>query len=285
MTALVAAVIGAGVGGGLVLVVAGVTGRQVFADSVSRLRIDGMTPAWRRTCLVAAGAVLVFLLTSSVALALLAAAASWVVPRMRGSKAARDEAVARTEAIAAWTEMVRDSMVAAAGLEEAITSTGPIAPAAIGPEVRALVRRLDPRLDIRLPDALRTFGAEVRHPSADLVVAALVIAARMEVRDLAALLSRLAEAIRDDARMRIRVEVGRARIRTAARVIVGVVTATLVLLAVTNLDYLEAYETPAGQVVLIAVGATFGLGARLLDKMASLEEPERFTARTAEAAP
>jgi hypothetical protein len=33
-----------------------------------------------------------------------------------GGRAARDAAIARTEAIAAWTEMVRDSIVAASGL-------------------------------------------------------------------------------------------------------------------------------------------------------------------------
>ena len=46
-----------------------------------------------------------------------------------------------------------------------------------------------------------------------------LIAARLEASDLASLLSRRAEATRGDARMRIRVEVGRTRVRTATKVI------------------------------------------------------------------
>ena len=43
----------------------------------------------------------------------------------------------------------------------------------------------------------------------------------MEGRDIGALLSRLADSIRTDVRMRLRVEVGRARIRTSARIVIG----------------------------------------------------------------
>jgi hypothetical protein len=49
-----------------------------------------------------------------------------------------------------------------------------------------------------LPDALVAFGKDLNHPSGDLVVAALVIAARMEASDLSGLLSRLAEATRGE---------------------------------------------------------------------------------------
>src|SRR5690606_33878167 len=117
--------------------------------------------------------------------------------------------------------------------------------------------------------------------SADLVVAALVIAARMEVSDLSGLLSRLADAIRDDARIRIRVEVGRSQVRTAAKVIVGVVAATVVLLAVTNRDYLTVYDELGGQLMLLVAGGIFALGGWLLDRMATVDLPERFNARTA----
>ena len=68
-----------------------------------------------------------------------------------------------------------------------------------------MVHRLDHQ---RLPDALVAFGNDLHHPSGDLVVASLVIASRMEASDLSGLLTRLAEATRGEARMRIRVEVG-----------------------------------------------------------------------------
>lgn len=113
-----------------------------------------------------------------------------------------------------------------------------------------------------------------------MVVTSLVIAIRMEASDLSGLLSRLAEATRGDARMRVRVEVGRARVRTATKVIVGVVAAAAAFLAVTNRDYLGVYNTATGQLVLVVIVGVFALGAWLLERMAATELPERFTART-----
>jgi Flp pilus assembly protein TadB len=152
-----------------------------------------------------------------------------------------------------------------------------VAPAPIRSEVRLLVSRLERQ---PLASSLVAFGDDLAHPSGDLVVAALTIAARTEASDLSSLLSRLAEAIRGDARMRIRVEVGRTQVRTASKVILGVVGATIALLALLNRDYLEVYATPAGQIVLLIVGGVFALGGWLLVRMAELDIPERFTART-----
>ena len=277
MSVLVTASIGAGIGVGVVILLAGVTDRALFEGSGLPRPASGDHRLVRAATATLAGLV-VLAATRWLAAGLLVAAAVWAVPRLLGGRAARDAAIARTEAIAAWTEMVRDSIVAASGLEEAIAATGSVAPAAIAPEVRSLVRRLD---HLSLPEALVAFGLEVRHPSADLVVASLVIAARMEASDLSGLLSRLADAIRDDARMRVRVEVGRTRVRTAAKVIVGVVAATVVLLAVTNRGYLTAYHEPFGQVMLAVAGGFFALGGWLLDRMATVQLPERFNARTA----
>jgi tight adherence protein B len=283
MSAVVAAALWAGVGLGLTIVIAGLTGRTLFAGAPAVVRSEGRgagSIVYRVPTRIAAaigGGLVVFGASRWIAAGFLAGAAIWATPRVLGGKAVRDAAIARTEAIAAWTEMIRDSIVAASGLEEAIVATGPVAPAPISGEVRDLVRRLD---HLTLPDALVAFGREVNHPSADLVVAALVIAARMEVSDLSSLLSRLADAIRDDARMRIRVEVGRTRVRTAAKVIVGVVAATVVLLAITSRDYLAVYDDPAGQIMLVIAGGFFAAGGWLLDRMATVALPERFNART-----
>ncbi len=163
-------------------------------------------------------------------------------------------------------------------MEEAITATAPVAPEPIRAEVAQLVRRLR---HTSLPVAVAAFGDDVDHPSADLVVAALTIAATTEASDLTGLLSRLAEAIRGEARMRVRVEVDRARLRTATKIILGVVAASIVLLALFNPDYLDAYDGPLGQVVLLVIGAIFATGGWLLVRMAELELPARFSARSA----
>ena len=278
MSVVVIAALGGLVGAGAFLVLAGLTGRRVFAGHrplVFRSLVDGVGTA--RAALAAGTAALVLLATGWPAAGLLVAAAVAVGPRLLGGKAGREASIARTEAIAGWTEMVRDSIAAASGLEEAITATAPVAPPAIRPEVTTLVRRLEHQ---SLPAALSAFGDEVAHPSADLVVAALSIAASMEASDMTGLLSRLAEAIRGEARMRIRVEVGRTRIRTATKVIVGVVGATLILLAALNPGYLASYDSPTGQLVLVFIGAIFALGGWLLLRMAELDMPERFSARS-----
>ncbi len=283
MTTPTSGVLGALVGIGVALLLAGIAGREVLTRptrSASHRPGAGMLSVRAATAI---GAGLITLaITGWPVGAALASAAAVASPRLIGGKAAREAAIAKTEAIATWTEMVRDSIAAASGLEEAIHATASVAPAAIRREVRLLVTRLERH---SLVGALTAFREDLAHPSGDLVVAALTIAARTEASDLSGLLSRLAEAIRGEARMRIRVEVGRTQVRTASKVIVGVVGATIALLAVLSRDYLAAYSSPGGQIVLLIVGGIFALGGWLLVKMAEIEMPERFSARTTGSAP
>ena len=270
------AVLGATGGLGLAIVVAGLTGRRVLPDIDIASSQRSLARATTRLGSVLLTATIVLVITRWPVAAALAGAAALAAPGIIGGKAAREAAIARTEAIATWTEMVRDSITAASGLEEAINATAPVAPAAIRREVKLLVSRLERQ---SLAPALVAFGQDLAHPSGDLVVAALTIAARTEASDLSSLLSRLAEAIRGEARMRIRVEVGRTRVRTASKVILGVVAATIALLALLNRDYLEVYGDAAGQAVLLVIGGIFAFGGWLLVRMGELEMPERFTAR------
>ena len=275
MSTIVVAALAAGVGLGLLLVVAGLTGRRVLGDA-TRLPVDRHQVL--RLCTIATIGLLVLAATGWIVGGVLAALAAWFLPAVMGGRAARNEAIARTEAIASWTEMIRDSIVAASGIEQAITATAPVAPTPIAPEVRAMVRRLEHQT---LPDALVAFGHDLHHPSGDLVVASLVVASQLEASDMSGLLSRLAEATRGEARMRIRVEVGRTRVRTATKVIVGVLICSVLFLAVVNRDYLGVYDTVVGQAVLAVVGATFAIGGWLLSRMAAIDLPDRFTARVA----
>lgn len=276
MSTLALATLAAGAALGLLLVLAGLAGRQLFDAPLSRARRILASAMPGRVAIATAAGLVALAATGWLVGGIMAGAAALVLPGILGGKAARQRAVERTEAIATWTEMIRDSIVAASGLEEAIVATASVAPTPIASEVRTMVRRLDHQ---RLPDALVAFGEDLQHPSGDLVVAALVIASRMEASDLSGLLSRLADAIRGEARMRIRVEVGRTRVRTATKVIVGVVIAAVVFLAIANRNYLTVYDSVGGQVMLAIVGAIFALGGWLLTRMAEIELPERFTAR------
>lgn len=281
MRTLVFAALAAGVALGVLLVAAGLTGREIIGSSsgcVQRVISSSVLP---RVVAAAAVGLVIFLATGWPVGGIMAVIAGLVLPGILGGKSARQTAIDRTEGIASWTEMIRDSIAAASGLEEAIVATAPVAPRPIGSEVQMMVRRLEHQ---RLPDALVAFGEDLNHPSGDLVVAALVIAARMEAADLSGLLSRLAEAIRGEARMRIRVEVGRTSVRTATKVIVGVVVAAVVFLAIANRSYLTVYDSVGGQIMLAVICGIFSVGGWLLTRMAEIDLPERFTARTGEPA-
>ncbi len=276
MSTLVFAALTAGAAVGLLLTASGLTGRQVFNGVDLDTLVARVSSACTRYALIGVAAVFVFAATGWIVGAVFAAITARALPSLLGGKSARASAVARTEAIASWTEMIRDSIVAASGLEEAIVATASVAPASIAAEVRTMVHRLGHQ---RLTDALVAFGRDLHHPSGDLVVTALVTATRLEASDLSGLLTRLAEATRGEARMRIRVEVGRTRVRTATNIIVGVVIAAALFLSVANGDYLDVYDTAIGQAVLTAVGGVFAFGGWLLTRMAAIEMPERFTAR------
>lgn len=205
-------------------------------------------------------------------------ALGWFVPELFGSRKATEKATARTEAIAAWTEMLRDTMAGSHGLEEAVMTSAAVAPPAIRREVTALAIRVERQpLDM----ALRSFADDLAHPTADLVVASLGLASTGAVGDLNELLGTLALAAREETAMRLRVEAARARLRTAVRVIAGVTALTAVGLIVLNRSYLDSYSGAVGQVVLAAVAAAWGVGLWWLARMGDFIAPERFLASDA----
>jgi tight adherence protein B len=266
------ALCGAGLGCGLVLILAGWRGTDLPRVSRPRWR-PGVDRANLRLGLAVGTGVLVGAATGWPVGALLAALAGWAAPSLLGSARRQAAEVARIEAIAGWAEMLRDTMAGSAGLEQAIVATAPLAPLPIRAEVAILAVRLEGE---RLSGALRAFADDVADPTCDLVVAALVLAAEHQAQRLGELLGTLATAARDQATMRLRVEAGRARTRTSVKVIVGV-TGTVVLgLAVLNHGYLAPYDSATGQLVLLLVGAVFATSFVWLSRMARPLPVERF---------
>ena len=274
MTAL-AALCGAGVGFGVVLLAGGLRGVEPAARPprvAVATRLEGMT---LRLALGVGAGVMMALLTGWPVGALLVAGLGFAGPSLFHSASAQRAAVARSEAVAGWAEMLRDTMAGAAGIEQAITATAAVAPAPIREEVQALAIRLERE---RLAPALRAFAASVADPTCDLVVAALVLASEKQARRLGELLGTLAASARDQASMRLRVEAGRARTRTAVRVITFTTLGFALSLVVLNRGYLEAYDSAVGQLVLAVVGSCFGAGLYWLGSMARAGTPERFLA-------
>lgn len=277
MQVLVAASAGALVGLGLWMGITAITGINVIPDA-DRL-VPKAVPADRAT---------VWLATAIVAGVAVGLVTGWPVagigvglgvligPAALGGGARRAQEAATADAIATWADMIRDTMAGAAGLEESLVQTAAVAPAAIRPQVEDFAHRLRHQ---PLEVALDHLARDLDHSSADLIVASLAAAARLEARDLGPLLARLAEAIRGDVRMRHRVEIGRARIRTSARIAVTITAATVAFLYLFARNLLEPYDTPAGQAWLAVVTVVFFGAGFMLHRYSQLEAPQRFTLR------
>lgn len=282
MTGL-AALLGVGAGLGLWLAWRGWT-RPPMPSSVPR-RLPGLRDQRTLLRLLACTgvAVLAGVLTGWIAGAVLGGVAAWWLPRLLGPDRDTAARVARFEGIAAWSEMLRDTLSAAAGLEQAILVTAPLVPDAIRPQVLAAAGRL--QAGQRLAPVLRDLADELADPTADLVLSALVMAAEQRARDLGELLGSLAKAARDHAALRMSISASRAQARSEVRITVGVTIVFALGLLLLDRHYLSAYDSAAGQIVLLVVGALFSGGLGLTQRFARIREPERFLAFTPAAGP
>lgn len=255
MTAL-AALLGALTGMGILLIIHGLR-----ATDVDRLSVQG-GPRGRLLHLatpLGAGSlvgILVWALTGWPVAGVAAAGLGVLLPRaLARTGQTRTARIRRPEAVAAWTEMLRDTMAASRGLEGAVMASVEVAPQAIRADVVTLARDLG--RGQRLRTALREFEGRVADPTCDFVIDALVMAAEHEGRDLGELLGELARSARERSAMWLRVDAGRARTRTSVLTILGVTGAMVAGLLVFDRGYLAPYDSAAGQLVLLLVVACF----------------------------
>lgn len=270
MTAL-AALCGLGLAFGILLTASGWRPMPPRVAAPARARLD--THLRDRIVRAAVLGFGILVLTGWPVAAIACGLLGWCSPELLGGRAAREGGVARTEAIATWTEMLRDTIGAAHGLEAAIGATAPIAPAAIRTEVTALALAIERE---PLPVALRHLAEDLAHPIADLVVAALAVAANGSVRELADLLGTLASAARDEAAMQLRVEAARARMRSAVRIITGCTIVTAAGLVALNPSYVGAYSSTLGQLTLALIAICWGTALWWVSRMSRFRTPERF---------
>ena len=180
------------------------------------------------------------------------------------------------DGIATWTEQLRDTLAGAHGLEQAIVATSVHAPLVLQTQVKKLASYIGYG---SLEDGLRRFGDELNNSTADFVVAALVTASQHQARDLGMLLTQIAQCARDESKMRSRVWVGRARTRSAVKIIATVIALFVLGLFLFNRPYLQPYSSIQGQVVLSGILGVFAVSLSLMQSMAKIIEPERFVRR------
>jgi Flp pilus assembly protein TadB len=272
------AVFAGGIGGaGLLLLVVAIRGipRKPHAAG------PGKAEKWLRDVLGWRGALALILG------AITLAATGWIVAgvgvallalgwRSLGGAVSERRTMARLEGLAVWTESLRDTIAGAVGLEQAIPSSLRVAAPTILRPLENLVDRLHTR--IPMADALRRFADDLNDPSADLIIAALIINARLRGPGLRDLLGALSGSVREELDMRRKVSAERRSTRRSVQIVVAISVGLALGMAFFNHSYVRVYDSPAGQLVLVFVVALYAAGFIWLRKLANFEPPERLFA-------
>jgi Flp pilus assembly protein TadB len=194
----------------------------------------------------------------------------------RGLSGAASErrALARLEALATWTESLRDTIAGAVGLEQAIPASLRVA----APALKEPLARLVERLHIRVPmaQALLRFADDLDDPGADLIIAALVINARLRGPGLRDLLGSLSGSVREELDMRRKVTADRRSTRRSVQIVVCVSVGMALGLAMLDRAFLAPYNDLLGQLVLTVVVGIYAAGIGWLRRLARFEAPQRL---------
>ena len=174
-TANLAILSGALIGGGIFLFIGFLLGVDIAPEGgADAAAVRG---ASRRILIGAVVGVLLLLLTRWIVLAVAGGCLVFLWPMLFGGTRQEKLAAAKIEALAAWAESLRDTIAGAVGLEQAIPSTVYAASPAIRPTLILLADRM--RMRVPLGVALRQFADELDDPTADLIVSALIMNARL----------------------------------------------------------------------------------------------------------
>ncbi|MET7451236.1 type II secretion system F family protein [Streptomyces sp. NPDC005574] len=272
---------GVAVGGGIGLFVVAVRGLPAKPEHekhrASERANELIRFAGRRGSLAALVGIAVLLLTRWAVAGVAAGVLVFFWDRLFGGAAEERAAMRRVEALASWTESLRDTIAGAVGLEQAIPASARAAAPVLRPHLDALVDRLRSRTP--LPDALQILADEIDDASADIIVAALILNARLRGPGLRQVLGALAKSAREEVDMRQRVMAQRSSTRRSVQIVVAVSIAFVLGLSVFNRDFVKPYGTAVGQLVLAIVCGLFALGFWWLRKLSTIETPERFLVR------
>ncbi|VEG28978.1 type II secretion system F family protein [Actinomyces howellii] len=275
--ATVAVLAGAMVGGGVFLLIGFIMGVDVPAGSA---RGGAVIKGASRRVLAAVGVGIgLLVLTRWVVLAAAGAGLVLVWPMLFGGAKQEKLAAARIEALATWAESLRDTIAGAVGLEQAIPATVYAAAPVIREDLALLADRM--RVRVPLTTALRQFADGLNDPTADLIVSALIMNARLRGPGLRQLLGALADTARAELDMRQRVSASRAGTRRSAQIVVVFSIAVMLGLALFNRSFVEPYNSVQGQLVLLIVIALFGIGMMWMRRLAGVRLPRRFLTVTA----
>jgi Flp pilus assembly protein TadB len=278
----VAVLLGAGLGASLWLMIAGIRGTTVDPTRpptrTMRMRNALRSPGLSGRILggIAVAALTLAVTRWPVAAVGLGALVVWW-PALFGGTGAEQRQIASLEALVTWTETLRDTIAAHASLEQAIPASAVHAPALIRPALVRLVGRL--RARVPMDDALRLLAAELNDPSAEVVIAALMLSATRRGDRLGEVLTGLTSTAREQLEMRRKISAGRVELRRGVQIVVGVTIAIGVFLVVFSGSYIAPYGTPAGQVALAVVVGIFAAAFLWMRELSAQQPVAPFVAR------
>lgn len=275
MIVLVPALAGALVVGGLIALVVGLRPSPIVERPSRPRKVRTVTRQTRMLLFGGLAAGIVALLVTGWVLALVIVPVAFVGLPILLSSSSAAQRIERLEAMEEWTRSLSGVLTVGVGLEQALVATLRSTPAAIAPEVTRLVARLRARWVTE--DALRAFADELDDATGDLVAANLILGSRRRGAGLASVLEGLAESVAADVRARRQVEADRAKPRATARWVTLISVGVLVILAVSG-TYVEPYQSPLGQVILVALLAMYVATLVWMKRMAIGRAMPRFLA-------
>ncbi|MBI1759416.1 MAG: type II secretion system protein [Actinobacteria bacterium] len=272
------AMLGGGLAGaGIFALIEALIGRPPVASDDARpgrLSRESLTAIGPQIGVGAAAAVITLVLTQWVVAGIAGFLLGYFGNSLLGGTRHAKVEMERLEALATWTESLRDTIAGAVGLEQAIPATYNATPPVLRGPLGLLIDRLRTREP--LPGALMRFADDLDDPSADLIIAALVLNARLRGPGLRDVLGALSAAAREELDIRQRIDASRRSTRRSVQIIVGLTLTVVLGLTLLNRSYVEPYSGFAGQVVLGLVFALFGGGFLWLRRLAHFDVPGRF---------
>lgn len=258
---------------GALLIITALTPARLEAEPVVRMRVDVRRLGGRALVAVMV-AVVVLAATRWVLPALVCGAMGWWVTGLIADRDRRGPGeLERVEALATWTEQLRDVLMAGDQPIGAIQATVATCPEPVRPQVRALASRLGRQSE---QVVLRQFADDLDDPTADLIAAGLLVALTKGGR-AERVLSSLAQQARHQAERRKLLEAEREPARREVWWVTGLMTAQLVGgLVFARSSYLAPYRTLGGQVVLCVLLGAFLALIVYVQRLSRFTRPARF---------
>ena len=205
-------------------------------------------------------------------LGLLILGAVWVgLDLIRGPS--MNELNERGAGIAAWTETVRQELEAGQPQRAALIAACDVPPPGLEIPLGRLAHGLE---TTSIPAALWEFAREVRHPAAGHVVAALDVAYRYGAANLPKLMAEQVETTRHQVQMTREIHAARAKHRRTMILLLALFVTVVVALFLVWPQFLAAYRTLTGQMILLAIGVGVLISVRTLVGLSQASPPPDF---------